>query len=116
MGVLLCVLLRTTPDKVKLAGQEAEQERGDAPSAILCYMREMNASEDTAEAKIKGMIDNAWKKINGTCLRTHNNCLFSHHSSTTLPQILQEWRTAFTKLEMDLVIKNKLSADPVCAS
>ena len=33
-------------------------------------MREMNASEDTAEAKIKGMIDNAWKKINGTCLRT----------------------------------------------
>ncbi|PQM36822.1 (E E)-alpha-farnesene synthase isoform X2 [Prunus yedoensis var. nudiflora] len=48
----------------------AEQERGDAPSAILCYMREMNASEPTSEAKIRGMIDNAWKKINGNCLRT----------------------------------------------
>nr|QEE82241.1 trans-geraniol synthase [Prunus dulcis] len=63
----ISLIVRLTND---LGTSTAEQERGDAPSAILCYMREMNASEDTAEAKIKGMIDNAWKKINGTCLRT----------------------------------------------
>ncbi|PQQ05356.1 (E E)-alpha-farnesene synthase isoform X2 [Prunus yedoensis var. nudiflora] len=59
-----------------LATSRAEQERGDAPSAILCYMREMNASEDIAVAKIKGMIDNAWKKINGKRLRTPQQVAF----------------------------------------
>ncbi|XP_034213232.1 (E,E)-alpha-farnesene synthase-like [Prunus dulcis] len=63
----ISLIVRLTND---LGTSTAEQERGDAPSAIICYMREMNASEDIAEAKIKGMIDNAWKKINGTCLRT----------------------------------------------
>ncbi|XP_021802377.1 (E,E)-alpha-farnesene synthase-like [Prunus avium] len=63
----ISLIVRLTND---MGTSAAEQERGDAPSAILCYMREMNASEDTAEAKIKGMIDNAWKKINGKCLRT----------------------------------------------
>ncbi|BFG28580.1 hypothetical protein CerSpe_148540 [Prunus speciosa] len=63
----ISLIVRLTND---LGTSVAEQERGDAPSAILCYMREMNASEDTAEAKIKGMIDNAWKKINGKCLTT----------------------------------------------
>ncbi|KAI5332503.1 hypothetical protein L3X38_022632 [Prunus dulcis] len=63
----ISLIVRLTDD---LATYRAEQERGDAPSAILCYMREMNVSEDIAETKIIGMIDKAWKKINGKCLRT----------------------------------------------
>ncbi|KAL6283086.1 hypothetical protein ACE6H2_014015 [Prunus campanulata] len=63
----ISLIVRLTND---LATSRAEQERGDAPSAILCYMGEMNVCEDIAETKIKSMIDKAWKKINGKCLRT----------------------------------------------
>ncbi|CAL2253072.1 unnamed protein product [Prunus armeniaca] len=63
----ISLIVRLTND---LATGRAEQERGDAPSAIQCYVREMNVSGDIAEMKIKGMIDKAWKKINGKCLRT----------------------------------------------
>ncbi|XP_008226040.1 PREDICTED: (E,E)-alpha-farnesene synthase-like [Prunus mume] len=69
----ISLIVRLTND---LGTSTAEQERGDAPSAIRCYMQEMNASEDIAERKIKGMIDNAWKKINGTCLRTPQHVPF----------------------------------------
>ncbi|MBA0811885.1 hypothetical protein Gohar_025899 [Gossypium harknessii] len=52
----------------------AEKERGDAPSSIYCYAREMNVSEKEAEEQIKNMINNTWKKINGQCLnnQSHN--------------------------------------------
>ncbi|OMO76679.1 hypothetical protein CCACVL1_15500 [Corchorus capsularis] len=43
----------------------AEKERGDAPSSILCYMREVNVSEEQAQEHIKDLITNTWKKING---------------------------------------------------
>ncbi|KAK8594485.1 hypothetical protein V6N13_015407 [Hibiscus sabdariffa] len=46
----------------------AEKERGDAPSSILCHMREMNVSEKEAEEHIKKMISNTWTKINRQCL------------------------------------------------
>ncbi|XP_019451533.1 PREDICTED: alpha-farnesene synthase-like [Lupinus angustifolius] len=42
----------------------AERERGDAASSILCYMNEMEVSEDKARKHIEEMINNAWKKIN----------------------------------------------------
>ncbi|GMY37108.1 (E,E)-alpha-farnesene synthase-like isoform X1 [Fagus crenata] len=45
----------------------AERERGDAPSSIVCYMREANVSEEIAQKHIKGMINKTWKKINGQC-------------------------------------------------
>lgn len=50
-----------------LGTSAAEQERGDAASSILCYMRQMNGSEEEARESIKGMIDNAWKKVNEKC-------------------------------------------------
>ncbi|XVE51203.1 hypothetical protein DITRI_Ditri02bG0020800 [Diplodiscus trichospermus] len=46
----------------------AEKERGDAPSSILCYMREVKVTEERAQDHIKEMIANTWKKINGQCL------------------------------------------------
>ncbi|PQP92169.1 (E E)-alpha-farnesene synthase isoform X2 [Prunus yedoensis var. nudiflora] len=63
----MSLIVRLTND---LGTSAAEQERGDAPSAILCYMREVNVCEDIAEKNIKDMIESAWKKINGKCLRT----------------------------------------------
>ncbi|XP_040935305.1 alpha-farnesene synthase-like [Gossypium hirsutum] len=53
----------------------AEKERGDAPSSIHCYMREMNVSEKEAEEHIKSMINNTWKKINGQCLKNQSHNL-----------------------------------------
>ncbi|XP_027356311.1 alpha-farnesene synthase-like [Abrus precatorius] len=50
-----------------LGTEVAERERGDAASSILCYMNEMNVSEETARKHIQDIINNAWKKINGIC-------------------------------------------------
>lgn len=47
--------------------QQAEKERGDAASAILCYMNQMGASEEEARKHIHNTINNAWKRINGHC-------------------------------------------------
>nr|WBW04374.1 terpene synthase [Ficus variegata var. variegata] len=44
-----------------------EQERGDAPSSIVCYMQEMKVSEDVARTHIQGMIAKTWQKINKKC-------------------------------------------------
>ncbi|WJX49721.1 alpha-farnesene synthase [Trifolium repens] len=45
----------------------AERERGDAASSIICYMNEMNVSEEEARKHIQDIINIAWKKINGHC-------------------------------------------------
>nr|ACC94157.1 alpha-farnesene synthase [Pyrus pyrifolia] len=64
----LSLIVRLNND---LGTSAAEQERGDSPSSIVCYMREVNASEEIARKNIKGMIDNAWKKVNGKCFTTN---------------------------------------------
>lgn len=48
---------------------QAEKERGDAPSAIQCYMEEMKVDEEVARKHIKDMITKAWKKINKICFQ-----------------------------------------------
>ncbi|TKY67947.1 Alpha-farnesene synthase [Spatholobus suberectus] len=45
----------------------AERERGDAASSVLCYMNQMNTSEEKARKHIQYIIHEAWKKINGHC-------------------------------------------------
>ncbi|KAK9152000.1 hypothetical protein Syun_010309 [Stephania yunnanensis] len=47
-----------------LATSSAEQERGDVPSAIQCYMCEMNATEKVAREKIRDIIKETWRKMN----------------------------------------------------
>ncbi|XP_048446960.1 (E,E)-alpha-farnesene synthase-like isoform X3 [Pyrus x bretschneideri] len=64
----LSLIVRLNND---LGTSAAEQERGDSPSSIVCYMREVNTSEEIARKNIKGMIDNAWKKVNGKCFTTN---------------------------------------------
>nr|WNI01959.1 terpene synthase [Psidium guajava] len=56
--VRLCNDLRTS---------KAEIDRGDAPSSVVCYMREASVSEDVAQEHIKGLINRAWKSINAQC-------------------------------------------------
>ncbi|XP_056159826.1 (E,E)-alpha-farnesene synthase-like isoform X4 [Syzygium oleosum] len=58
MIIRLCNDLRTS---------KAEVDRGDAPSSVVCYMREKNVSEDVAREHIKGLINRAWKSINAHC-------------------------------------------------
>nr|QWB49544.1 terpene synthase 10 [Aquilaria sinensis]WBO38686.1 terpene synthase 15 [Aquilaria agallochum] len=43
---------------------KVEEERGDAPSGVHCYMKDYNVSEEEACERIKEMIDLAWKAIN----------------------------------------------------
>ncbi|KAJ0102225.1 hypothetical protein Patl1_04448 [Pistacia atlantica] len=43
---------------------KVEEERGDAPSGVQCYMKDHNVSEEEACKKIKEMVDIAWKNIN----------------------------------------------------
>ncbi|XP_022720834.1 alpha-farnesene synthase-like [Durio zibethinus] len=61
----------------------AEKERGDAPSSILCYMREVNSSEEKAREHIKEMIIDTWKKINGQCFSNQSPLLQTFVKVTT---------------------------------
>ncbi|KAL6197554.1 hypothetical protein ACLB2K_033162 [Fragaria x ananassa] len=76
----ISVILRLLND---LGTSAAEQERGDAASSILCYMREMNVSEEIARKNIKSMIDNAWKKINENCFARNPKISSSYINITT---------------------------------
>lgn len=44
--------------------EQAEVERGDAPSSIMCYMAEANVTEEIATDHMKEIIGGAWRKIN----------------------------------------------------
>ncbi|KAI3958290.1 hypothetical protein MKW92_046471 [Papaver armeniacum] len=48
-----------------LQTSEHEQERGDTPKAIQCYMHQNGVSETIAREHIKHMIHDLWKKMNG---------------------------------------------------
>ncbi|KAI9170402.1 hypothetical protein LWI28_027371 [Acer negundo] len=48
-----------------LSTHKAECERGDAPSAIQCYMREANVSEEIARNHITDLISKTLTKVNG---------------------------------------------------
>lgn len=44
--------------------KQAEIERGETASSILCYMRDTGVSEEVAREHIRRMIDQSWKKMN----------------------------------------------------
>ncbi|KAK1582030.1 hypothetical protein Q3G72_011198 [Acer saccharum] len=46
----------------------AGRERGDGPSAIQCYMREANVSEEIARNHITDLISTTLTKVNGLIL------------------------------------------------
>ncbi|TXG47445.1 hypothetical protein EZV62_026739 [Acer yangbiense] len=60
-----CTIVRLWND---LSTSKAEIERGDAPSAIQCYMREANVSEEIARNHITDLISKTLTKVNGLVL------------------------------------------------
>ncbi|PHT51904.1 hypothetical protein CQW23_06366 [Capsicum baccatum] len=64
--VASCMIARLTND---LLSHEDEQKRGDAPSAIECYMNEYNVTKEEAHMKIRDMIENYWKVLNEEYLK-----------------------------------------------
>ncbi|XP_078157651.1 alpha-terpineol synthase, chloroplastic-like [Carex rostrata] len=59
------MIFRLTND---CATHHAELERGDAPSAIACYMQEQLCTEQQARKAIEKLIVETWKKINDESL------------------------------------------------
>ncbi|GMP35661.1 hypothetical protein CsSME_00008024 [Camellia sinensis var. sinensis] len=57
-----CALIARLVDDIQT--HKVEQERGDAPSGVQCYMGEHGVSEEEACGKIREMVDIAWKDIN----------------------------------------------------
>nr|QWB49551.1 terpene synthase 20 [Aquilaria sinensis] len=55
------LVLRFTND---LATSLAEVQRGDILKSVECYMHENGCSRDEAREHVKGLIDEAWKKMN----------------------------------------------------
>ncbi|KAK2984766.1 hypothetical protein RJ640_004591 [Escallonia rubra] len=60
-----CALIARLVDDLKT--HKVEQERGDAPSGVECYMWEYGVSEEEACEKIRGMVEVAWQDINEEC-------------------------------------------------
>ncbi|KAI7747915.1 hypothetical protein M8C21_007740 [Ambrosia artemisiifolia] len=56
-----CLIVRLIND---MGTSSDEQERGDAPKSIQCYMRESGATEVEAREYIKELIVETWKKLN----------------------------------------------------
>ncbi|KAK4539106.1 hypothetical protein RGQ29_031971 [Quercus rubra] len=46
-----------------------EQERGHAPSAVECYMKQHGVSEQVVHDEFNRQVANAWKDINEECIR-----------------------------------------------
>ncbi|KAK7829870.1 (-)-germacrene d synthase [Quercus suber] len=46
-----------------------EQERGHAPSAVECYMKQHGISEQVVHDEFNRQVANAWKDINEECIR-----------------------------------------------
>ena len=63
----MCFQLSTYPFE-KLCMQ-FEQERGHAPSAVECYMKQHGVSEQVVYDEFNRQVANAWKDINEECIR-----------------------------------------------
>ncbi|XP_019171893.1 PREDICTED: alpha-farnesene synthase-like [Ipomoea nil] len=55
----------------------AELERGDAPSSILCYMKETGVTEEVAREHIRNVVHETWTKINKFCFNDSSSIFSS---------------------------------------
>uniref|UniRef100_A0A6N2LEK1 Terpene synthase metal-binding domain-containing protein n=1 Tax=Salix viminalis TaxID=40686 RepID=A0A6N2LEK1_SALVM len=66
----------------------AEQERGDAASSVMCYMREVNVSEQVSRNHINNIIQKTWKKINGQCFTKSPTLRLFVNISTNMARVV----------------------------
>ncbi|KAH7859662.1 hypothetical protein Vadar_003925 [Vaccinium darrowii] len=59
------VIARLMDDMVS---HKVEQQRGDAPSAVECYVKQHGVTEDQALVELQKLVTNAWKDMNAACL------------------------------------------------
>lgn len=59
--VASCYIIRLLND---LVSHEEEQKRGNAASAVECYMNEYSVTKEEAHIKIRDIIENYWKDLN----------------------------------------------------
>ncbi|RWR77290.1 alpha-terpineol synthase-like protein [Cinnamomum micranthum f. kanehirae] len=52
-----------------MATSKAEQQCGDVPQSIQCYMHETGSSEKVAANHIRDLISDGWKELNAECLK-----------------------------------------------
>lgn len=53
-----------------IAGYKVEQQRDHVPSAIECYMKQYNVTEQGALDELHNMVEKEWSKINNEMLQT----------------------------------------------
>ncbi|CAL5405704.1 unnamed protein product [Camellia sinensis] len=51
-----------------MVGHKFEQKRGHVASAVECYMKQHDASEEEVLIEFHKQVTNAWKDINAECL------------------------------------------------
>ncbi|KAE9458161.1 hypothetical protein C3L33_09930, partial [Rhododendron williamsianum] len=86
------VIARLMDDMVS---HKVEQQRGDAPSAVECYMKQHGVIEDEALVELQKLVTNAWKDINAACL---------HPVETPMPLLMRVLNLARA---MDVLYKDE---------
>ncbi|KAK4265051.1 hypothetical protein QN277_026154 [Acacia crassicarpa] len=74
----------------------AERERGDVASSIVCYMNQMDETEEEARRYIEDIIKRAWKKINGHCFFFTTHQLDASSKQEFVNQAMNAARVAHT--------------------
>nr|E2E2N3.1 RecName: Full=(E)-beta-ocimene synthase, chloroplastic; AltName: Full=Terpene synthase 7; Short=OvTPS7; Flags: Precursor [Origanum vulgare]ADK73614.1 terpene synthase 7 [Origanum vulgare] len=62
-----------------LGTAQHEMEKGNVPTAIQCYMKDTNASEEEAWEHVRFMIGEAWKRLN-TAMAEADDCPFTEQA------------------------------------
>ncbi|KAG5546353.1 hypothetical protein RHGRI_018510 [Rhododendron griersonianum] len=86
------VIARLMDDMVS---HKVEQQRGDAPSAVECYMKQHGVTENEALVELQKLVTNAWKDINAACL---------HPVETPMPLLMRVLNLARA---MDVLYKDE---------
>ncbi|KAH9626785.1 hypothetical protein KSS87_001944 [Heliosperma pusillum] len=61
-----CIIGRVVGD---IASHKLEKNRNHVASAVQCYMSQYGVSEEEAEVKLRGLVEEAWKDLNQEMLR-----------------------------------------------
>ncbi|XP_050230903.1 probable terpene synthase 8 [Mercurialis annua] len=99
-----------------IASHVDEQNRGDCPSSVECYMNEFGVSQEIAYVEIKKMIANAWKDINEEYMnpsRVSTTVLNYYLNFARMANFVYKIRDAYTYSVHLQVYVSKLFLEPL---